>query len=173
MECPTIRAHTQGPHRRFVPGLRTGDARRPGRDLSAVRRRTTRTLLRRFAFSRATLNSEVPVPAYGETPYDQIIGNPSGDVPAASMRRSARTRHCLPISCGDCSRTARTHRSSTGSSIRRSASNLIEDPVAIAIAGGGSPNPNRRCRRTSIRIARIVRIRFRGRGGVARDAGRT
>ena len=50
---------------------------------------------------------------------------------AASMRRSALTRRCLPTWCGACSKTAQTRRSSTAWSTRMSAStSWSADPVA-------------------------------------------
>ena len=60
----------------------------------------------------------------GEPLYEQVVGpraKASSTGPAASTRRSARTRRCSPTSCGACSRTAPTPRSSTASPIRRGA----------------------------------------------------
>ncbi len=53
----------------------------------------------------------------GEALYDQIVG--ARRCRAASMRRSAGTRICWPISCAGCSRTAPTPRSSTAWSTTR------------------------------------------------------
>ena len=70
--------------------------------------------------------------------------------PAASMRRSAATRICWPISCAGCWRTAPTPPSSTASSTRRlPIEEIVADPVARL----------RRARRTSrIRASRCRAI---------------
>ena len=74
--------------------------------------------------------------------------------PAASTRRSARTRRCSPTSCAACSRTAPTPRSSTASSIRAvSIDELVADPVGRrrerARRRARLPHPRSRCRATS------------------------
>ena len=57
----------------------------------------------------------------GEPLYEQVVGprraRAGSGGRAASTRRSARTRRCSPTSCGACSRTAPTPRSSTASPI--------------------------------------------------------
>ena len=62
--------------------------------------------------------------------------------PAASMRRSARTRRCWPTWCAGCWRTAPTPRSSTASPTSRSRiDELVADPVAQVEAHGRRGRP--------------------------------
>ena len=58
------------------------------------------------------------------------------------MRRSAATRICSPISCGGCSRTAPTPRSSTASSTsRQPIDEIIADPIARLAQLPAKPHP--------------------------------
>ena len=120
-------------------------ARRARRDLSAVRdpqrahaRRGPRAGRRRRG--RADRYEFQCLHGMGEPLYEQVVGSVerAGSIGrAASTRRSARTRRCSPTSCGGCSRTAPTRRSSIASSIRSVPIDaLIADPVRRS---SGSP----------------------------------
>ena len=82
---------------------------------------------------------------------------------AASMRRSARTRICWPISCAACSRTAPTPRSSTASSTSRCRSKrhrAIRSPARSAQADPPT-RASRAGRDLYARPAQFARPRFR------------
>ena len=117
--------HAQGAHRRRLSRVREGDARGAGRDLSAVRDPQRLHDRRDPRRSPATPHYEFQcLHGMGESIYDQVVGRrPSSIAPAASTRRSVRTRRCSRISCAGCSRTAPT----------RSFVNRIVDP-AVDIA---------------------------------------
>ena len=78
----------------------------------------------------------------GEALYDEIVGPTGSTGRAASMRRSAATRICWPISCGGCSRTAPTPRSSTASSTSaQPIDEIVADPVARLARLPVKPHP--------------------------------
>ena len=88
----------------------------------------------------------IPVPARHGRAAVRGGGRPatSWTAPAASMRRSARTRRCWPIWCAGCWRTAPTPRSSTASPTRRvPVDDLHRRPgrVAAADRAAGAPHP--------------------------------
>ena len=127
--------HAQGAHRRRVPRVREGDARRPPTRSTRSSRATTRT--------RSPPSTRWPGDAdfefqclhgMGESVYDQVVRDrATSTARAGSTRRSDRTRRCSRTSCGGCSRTAPTRPSSTASSIPRCRiADLIADPVARA-----------------------------------------
>ncbi len=115
--------HAQGAHRRLVPRLRARDAR--GAATRSIRMFAThnahtiawvealreRDCATSFEFQR--------LHGMGEALYDAGDRAAAAIARAASTRRSAATRTCCPTSCGGCSRTAPTPRSSTASPIRR------------------------------------------------------
>ena len=75
----------------------------------------------------------------GEALYRRVLEGSAGRIsPAASTRRSAVTATCCRTSCADCSRTARTRRSSIASAIRRSKSTTSSPTRSRAHARGTS-----------------------------------
>ena len=112
--------HAQGAHRRVVPRVRAR-ACSTARDapVPACSRRTTRTRSRgsRGLRERAASRIRVPAPARDGRSAVRAGCSPTGVgiARAASTRPSAATRTCCRISCGGCSRTAPTRRSSTAS----------------------------------------------------------
>ena len=113
--------HAQGLHRRRLPRLRQEAAGGAGRDLSRSSRPTTPIRWPRFTElgRRQATTSSSACTAWARRSTTRWSGRRSWTAPAASTRRSARTRRCWPTSCGACSRTAPTRRSSTGWSIPR------------------------------------------------------
>ena len=115
--------HAQGLHRRRLPRLRATAARRAGRGLPAVRdpqRAHAGGDLRRWPGADCARRAvRVPVPARHGRAALRAGRRPARTAGsagrAASTRRSAPTRRCSPTSCGACSRTAPTPRSSTAS----------------------------------------------------------
>ena len=113
--------HAQGPHRRVLPRLR---AQAAGRAATRCSRSSPRTTRRRWprsttwpAPSATPATLRVPVPARHGRAALRAGGRPgtAWTAPAASMRRSARTRRCSPTWCAGCWRTAPTPPSSTAS----------------------------------------------------------
>ncbi len=127
--------HPQGPHRRLLPRLRAQAAGRAGRGLPAIRHPQRADARRRPRHGRRRISRRpvrVPVPARHGRAAVRGGGRraTSSTGPAASTRRSARTRPCSPIWCAGCWRTAPTPPSSTASPIRPCRSTtLVADPV--------------------------------------------
>ena len=137
--CASSRARTGTPRssaRRSSasPAIRCSRARRNtdvsylacARDLLDARRRASIRSSRRTTRTRSPGSLEVGarrepfefqrLHGMGEALYASVArASPVPSVAAASTRRSAATSTCCRISCGDCSRTARTRRSSIAS----------------------------------------------------------
>ena len=111
--------------------------------------RTTRRRWRRStrwpaAISSAASTSSSACTAWASRSTTRSSAATSSTGRAASTRRSARTRRCSPTSCGACSRTAPTPRSSTASPIASvPIDELVADPV-----DGGARDAGRSARRT-------------------------